>query len=53
LTLKKVSETQVKLFGADAVAGKLKLTIDYGYLQVNGKSLRPQKEVDFPFQEWK
>jgi hypothetical protein len=52
LTLKKVSATQVKLYGVDWINGELKLINDYGELRVDGNQLKPQNEIDFPFQEW-
>lgn len=51
LTIQKVSDTKVKLFGAEWVKGNLQPTLDYGLLKIKDGLLVPEAK-NYPFEEW-
>lgn len=51
LMLVKVSDTKVKLYGAEKVKGELVPKTDYGVLKYDGKHLYTDAK-NFPFKEW-
>ena len=50
LTIQKVNETQIKLYGGHLVKGEVAPDVDYGLLKIDGNQLVPSLN-DFPFKE--
>lgn len=51
MSLVKIDDHTIHLYGADLVAGRFLPKVDYGKLRVEGSRLVPA-EGDFPFSEW-